>query len=120
MCHVHECVDEGDFEKKGEEILAAMQQVKPNWIARIEKVEKVKKYAPRVWHLVYDVVLRPPMKMSLKEAARQKSMESAGRAVNKEKSHHFAKVLRSHRPKTENIQAMTRNREPVVLTGIDI
>ena len=120
VCHVHECVDEGDFEKKGEEILAAMQQVKPNWIARIEKVEKVKKYAPRVWHLVYDVVLRPPMKMGLKEASHQKSMESGGRAVNKEKSHHFAKVLRSHRPKTEDIQAITRNREPVVLTGIDI
>ena len=120
VCHVHECVDEGDFEKKGDEILAAMREVKPNWTARIEKVEKVKKYAPRVWHLVYDIVLRPPMKRNVGEtsSSRKKLMESEG--TGKTKKSHFAKVLRKHRPTLEEVRAIKRSREPVVFTGIDI
>ena len=32
----------------------------------------------------------------------------------------FLKVLRSHRPKLDEIRTVTRNREPVVFTGMDV
>ena len=117
-CHVHECVDEGGFEKKGEEILAVMREMKPNWNIRVEHVEKVKKYAPRVWHLVYDIVLRPPMKKNRSDQMTRKDSMTKGN-TRKEKLR-FVKVLRSHRPKLDEIRTVTRNREPVVFTGMDV
>ncbi|EKX45664.1 hypothetical protein GUITHDRAFT_71161, partial [Guillardia theta CCMP2712] len=62
--HVHENVAEADeatwlrqLEEELEKI--ARRQGRGEWRARVEHVEHVKTYAPRVWHLVADVEMRP-------------------------------------------------------------
>jgi len=61
---VHENVAEADeatwlrqLEEELEKI--ARRQGRGEWRARVEHVEHVKTYAPRVWHLVADVEMRP-------------------------------------------------------------
>ena len=123
ICHVHECVDEGEFEKRGDEIVEAMKKVKNNaWIVRVEKVEKVKKYAPRVWHLVYDIVLRPKdgRKSLQKDSLLRNNISQPTIITEKKKKLSFEPVIRSHRPSKEDILSLKKKREPIVFSGIDI
>jgi len=62
--HVHENVAEADevtwlrqLEVQLEEM--AGREGRGDWRARVAHVEHVKSYAPRVWHLVADVEMRP-------------------------------------------------------------